>query len=152
LVVVACGASAAVGYWFGFRDAWPLGIAAELLPRGSMAVYLLKGLGAGKQGGVIVSLEADVDSGLIWGHEILGHPMCRAWGPIWDLNVCPEYEQYVREAADYRKLHPSPFKPDAFDVVPKGQEEDREVYRDLAKGTRANKAKIDAMIEHYGKK
>src|SRR4051812_35094745 len=62
LVVVACGASAAVGYWFGFRDAWPLGIAAELLPRGSMAVHLLKGVRAGKQGGVIVSLEADVDS------------------------------------------------------------------------------------------
>jgi len=151
-VILACGVSAALGYWFGVRQAWTLGLAADFLPRGSIATYQLQLLRSGKPENVITGLEGDVDNGLVWGYEVLNHPMRDLWRPIWGFEIYPEYEQYVVRMARYRKQYPSPFKPDAFDVVPPGKEEHREFYKELAIGARENKAKVDAMVERYATK
>jgi transcription termination factor NusB len=151
-VLLACGASAGLGYWYGMRQGWHLGIAADFMPRGAIAIYQLGLLKAGKPDNVIIGLESDVDNGLTWGHEILQHPMREVWRPLWGFEVYPEYEKYVVRMARYRKEHPSPFKPDAFDTVPPGKEQHREFYKELAKGARENKAKIDAMVERYATK
>ena len=151
-VILACCLSAAFGYWFGVRQVWSLGVAADFLPRGSVAAYQLQLLRSGKPDNVITGLEGDVDSGLIWAYEVLNHPMRELWKPLWGFEVYPEYEKYVVRMAGYRKLHPSPFKPDAFDIVPPGKEEHRDFYKGLAKGARENKAKVDAMVERYATK
>ena len=143
---------AALGYWFGVRQAWSLGVAADFLPRGSIAAYQLQLLRSGKPDNVITGLEGDVDNGLVWGYEVLNHPMRELWKPLWGFEVYPEYEQYVVRMVRYRKHHASPFKPDAFDAVPPGKEEHREFYKDLAKGAREHKAKVDAMVERYATK
>src|SRR5258708_5157343 len=151
-VLVACGASAGLGYWYGVRQGWDLGIAADSMPRGDMATYHLGVLQAGKPRTVIIALESDVDVGLIWGDEILQHPMRELWRPLWGFEVYPEYEKYVVRMAKYRKEHPSPFKADAFDTVPRGSEQQWEMNREVAEGLRQNKAKIDAMVERYATK
>jgi hypothetical protein len=152
LAVVACVASAAVGYWFGFREALTFGVAADFLPRGVIATYHLKALRAGKPDNVLTGLEFDVDNGLIWGHELFRHPLRHLMGPLWGFEFYPEYEKYAVRLADYRKEHPSLTKPDMFDNVPPDKEQYRESYRELAQGTRENIAKINGMVERYATK
>src|SRR6185436_20609151 len=89
-VILACGVSAALGYWFGVRQAWTLGLAADFLPRGSIATYQLQLLRSGKPENVITGLEGDVDNGLVWGYEVLNHPMRDLWRPIWGFEIYPE--------------------------------------------------------------
>lgn len=106
-----------------------------------MATKFLGVLQAGKPGTVIIALESDVDMGLIWGDEILRHPMRELWRPLWGFEVYPEYEKFVVRMAKYRKEHPSPLKAEAW-----------ESNREIAQGLRQNKAKIDATVERYATK
>lgn len=55
-----CAASASAGYWYGFREAWLLGAAADFLPRGVIATQQLKALAAGKTDFVSIGLESSV--------------------------------------------------------------------------------------------
>lgn len=150
--VVSCVASGAAGYWFGFREALPLGVTADFLPRGVIATGHLKALRSGKPENVILKLEYDVDNGLIWGHELFQHPLRNLMVPIWGFNFYPEYEDFAVRLANYRKKHPSLMKPDAFDNLRPNKEQYREVYRELAHGTRENIAKINSMVERYATK
>ena len=149
--VVSCVASGA-GYWFGFREAFPLGVTAEFLPRGVIATGHLKALRSRKPGNVILKLEYDVDNGLIWGHELFQHPLRNLMSPLWGFNFSPEYEDFAVRLANYRKKHPSLMKPDAFDNLPPDKEQYREVYRELAHATREKIVKIDSMVERYATK
>ena len=150
--LISCAGSGAAGYWFGFREALPLGVAADFLPRGVIATGHLKALGTGKHENMITMLEYDVDNGLIWGHDLFQHPLRRLVRPLWGFEFYPEYEQYAVRLANYRKEHPSLMKPDAFDNVPPEKEQYREFYRELAVGTRENIAKINSMVERYATK
>jgi hypothetical protein len=150
--VVSCVGSGVAGYWFGFREALPLGVAADFLPRGVIATGHLKAFRTGKHENMITMLEYDVDNGLIWGHELFQHPLRRLMRPLWGFEFYPEYEQYAVRLANYRKEHPSLMKPDAFDSVPPEKEQYREFYRELAVGTRENIAKINSMVERYATK
>jgi len=150
--VASCVVSSAVGYWFGFREALPLGLAADSLPRGVIATQQLKARRSEKPQNVIIGLEYDVDMGLIWGHELFHHPLRHVLGPLWGFEFYPEYEKYAVRLADYRRVHPSLSKPDMFDNVPPNKEQYREFYRELAQGTRENIAKINTMVERYATK
>jgi hypothetical protein len=151
-LVVASAISALVGYSFGFRQAWSLGVAADALPRGVIASQQLKALKAGKLDFVSVGLESDVDNGLIWGYEVLHHPMRDLLGPLSGASVYPEYEKYATRLADYRKLYPSQLKQDTFDTVPPGKEEYTAYYRELARGAREGVERINWMVERYASK
>lgn len=150
--VGSCVVSGAVGYWFGFREALPLGVAADFLPRGVIATGHLKSLRTGQAENVILMLEYDVDNALILGHELFRHPLRKLLGPLWGLDFDPLYESYAVRLANYRKEHPSLMKPDAFDNVPPDKEQYREFYRELAYGTRENIAKVNSMVERYATK
>jgi len=150
--ILVCVLSAAAGFWFGFREAFSLGVAADFLPRGSIAVAQLNALGAGKPENVVTGLEFDVDNGLIWGNEVFHHPLRNYLGPVWGFNIYPDYEKYATRLADYRKAHPSPMKADAFDKVPPDKVQYREFYRDLAQGARENIATVNSMVERYATK
>jgi hypothetical protein len=108
VVIAVCAASAAGGYWLGFRDAWTLGVAADRLPRGAAAVAHLRTIQAGSTENLKAALEFDVDSGLVWGYEVLGHPMRPLWSSLWGFDVGPELDRFAVRLADHRKDHRSP--------------------------------------------
>jgi hypothetical protein len=97
-------------------------------------------------------LEFDIDTGLLWGHELFDHPLRNLVNPIWGFNFYPEYEKYAVQLANYRKTHPTLMKPDMFDQVPSGKEENREEYREMATVTRENIKKVNRMVERYATK
>jgi hypothetical protein len=152
LVIAASLVSAGVGFWFGFREALPLGVAADFMPRGTIAARHLAALRAGNTQNLATSLEFEVDNGLIWGHDVLNHPLRHLWNPLWGWNVYPEFEQYAVRLANYRKDHPSLMKADAFDKAPADRPDLVEAYKDLALGARETTAKLNLMIERYATK
>lgn len=147
---LACAASAAAGYWFGFREAYILGIVADSMPRGSIAVAELKEIRSGKTQNLVTALEFDVDSGLISGYDYVRHPLRDYLGPVWGFGM--DYQRYATRLADYRKEHASPMKPDIFDTVPPGKEEAREYFEELARGARESVRKRNSMVEQYATK
>lgn len=148
-LVLSCTASGAAGFWFGFREGLPFGLAADSLPRAVNAAGHLTELRAGKTANVMLMLEYDIDNGLIAGYDIVEHPLRGLLGPVWGFNIYPEYNKYVIRLANYRKEYPSLLKSDASDIVPQGKEQDREFYSDVAKGNRENVGKINIMVERY---
>jgi hypothetical protein len=58
--------SALAGYWLGFRQAWDLSLMASAPVRGSLAVAHLKSLDDDRLDNVRATLNADIDSGLVW--------------------------------------------------------------------------------------
>jgi hypothetical protein len=150
--LAGCTVAAAAGFWWGFREAWSLGVAADFLPRGVIASQQLKALEVGKTDFVAIGLESDVDNGLIWGYDLFHQPLRPILDPLSGYNVYPEYEKYAVRLADYRKDHPSRFKQDMFDTVPPGKGQYRHFYADLAQGARESVTKMNAMVERYATK
>jgi hypothetical protein len=107
------------------------------LPRGVVAAQHLRALEAGKTDNIAISLEFDVDNGLVWGYEILEHPMRPLWGPLWGFDVGPQLEQYATRLADYRRDHPSLMRAGTKDEDPQGVEINR---------------RLSAMVERYATK
>ncbi len=152
ILVICCGLSGAIGYWFGFREAWNLGVIADFLPRGAISSHQLNALRVGKQENVIIGLESDVDMGLIYGDTLFNHPLRNLLNPVWGFSVYPEYEEYAVRLANYRKKHPTFMKPDMFDKVPQDKPELNDFYKDLQKGVRENIIIINNMTEKYANK
>jgi hypothetical protein len=152
LLVVACGASSAAGYWVGFREAWTLGVAVDNLPRGARSVAHLQALQAGRLRPVTLGLEFDVDNGLMWGYEVVNHPLRGLWEPLWGLDILPRYEQHLVRMADYRRAHPSSMRAEMFQAPPDSRPDLRESYVDFARGARAVVARRDEMVERYATK
>ena len=152
LVSAVSLASGMVGYWLGFRQALPLGVAADFMPRGTIAAQQLEAMRAGRTERVATALEFDVDNGLIWGYDVVNHPLRRLWKPVWGWDVYPDYEQYAVRLATYRKQHPPLMKPDVFDTVPADRPDLADAYKDLAQGARESTRKLNWMIEHYAGK
>jgi hypothetical protein len=150
-LVVAYIASAGTGYWFGFREGWWLGRLDDELPRGTIALAQLKAVKAGESNLLETDLEFEIDDGLLGAHELMNHPLRNALEPIWGLG-CSDCGQYVVRLSNYRKLNPSLMKPDMFDVVPPGKEQDREWYQDVAHGVRENLTIINSMVDQYASK
>jgi hypothetical protein len=82
ILVICCGFSGATGYWFGFKEAWNLGVTVDFLPRGAIASHHLNALRAGKQENVISGFEFDVDNGLIFGTRLFNHPLRNLLGIV----------------------------------------------------------------------
>jgi hypothetical protein len=120
LLIVASAASAAGGFWLGFREAWTLSAAADLMPRAARSVKHLEAIHAGNLRPVVLGLEFDVDNALVWGYEVMNHPLRELWQPLWAIDVYPGYERYLGELADYRLGHPSSTRADMFASAPDG--------------------------------
>jgi hypothetical protein len=151
-VILACGASAAAGFWLGFREAWTLGVAADLLPRGARSVAQLEAVQAGRIRPVTLGLEFDVDNGLSWGYVLVNHPLRDLWRPLWGLEVLPGYERYLTRLADYRRDHPSSTRGDMFSGAPQSRPDAQESQREFARFERELVARRDRMVERYATK
>ena len=149
LLVVACSVSAAAGFWAGFREAWALGSAVDLLPRAARSVTHLEALERGNLRPVRLGLEFDVDSGLLWAYELTRHPMRDLWGPLWGLDVYPAYERYITRLADYRRDHPSSTRADMFANAPESRPDSQEALRDFNRSAREVAARRDEVVQRY---
>ena len=149
-ILLTCLLSAAGGFWFGFREGLPLGLMADNLPRGAIAMQQLAALRSGKTQNLATELEFNVDDGLVWGYDVFNHPLRPLFGPVWGFNVYPDYEKYAVRLADYRKEHPSPMKKDFLNNVPQDSEQDKATYAGLAEGARLYESKLNAMVQRYG--
>jgi len=151
-IFMACLLSAAAGFWFGFREALPLGLMADMLPRGTIAIQQLAALRSGKTQNLATALEFDVDEGLVWGYDLFNSPMRPLFSPLWGFDVYPGYEKYAVRLANYRKVHPSPHTSDFLQNVPKGTKEEKANYAELAEGARLYEFKLNAMVKRYATK
>lgn len=152
LLAVACSTAAAAGYWVGFREAWTLGVAADLVPRGVRSVAHLEALEAGKLRPVRLGLEFDVDNGLIWGDEVMSHPLRGLWAPLWGLDVYPQYERHLTRLADYRKAHPSGTRSEMFESAPQSRPDLQDSAREFARNAREVAARRDLIVRRYATK
>jgi hypothetical protein len=148
-VLLGCLLSAAGGFWFGFREGLPLGLMADSLPRGAIAMQQLAALRSGKTQNLATALEFNVDDGLVWGYDVFNHPLRPLFGPVWAFNVYPEYEKYAVRLADYRREHPSPMKNEFLENLPRDSEQDRANYAALSEGARLHEMKLNAMVQRY---
>ena len=152
LLVVTCGASAAAGFWEGYREGWIFGSAVDNLPRSARSVKHLEMIHAGNLRPVVLALEFDVDNGLMWGYEVVNHPLRDLWGPVWGFEVYPGYEGYLTRLADYRKEHPSSTRADMFATAPQSRPDLQEALRDFSRSAREVAIRRDAMVERYASK
>jgi hypothetical protein len=152
LVVVACVVSAGTGFWFGFREALSLGVAAESLPRGVLATSHLRILRSGHTETIVTSLEYDVDRGLVWGYDVLNHPLRTLFVPLWSYDAYPKYEKYAVQLANHRKNHPSPTKSEDFKKLMREFEQDKAKYGELTENARIYQLRLNSMVERYGSK
>ena len=151
-IFLACLLSAAGGFWVGFREALPLGVMADRLPRGSMAIQQIEALHAGKTQNLDTALEFDVDEGLVWGYDLFNSPLRPLFSPLWGFDVYPSYEQYAVRLANYRKEHPSPHTTEFLQYIPKESAEEKANYAELAEGARLYEFKLNAMVTRYATK
>jgi hypothetical protein len=154
IVVVFAGVciSAAVGFWFGFREALPLGVKIDRLPQGAIAVQQLNALRVGNTQNLATALEFNVDEGLVWSYDVFNHPLRGFLGPLWGLNL-PDYEKYATRLADYRKQHRSPMPTEPVEHKPLDNPEDEAQFQALMRyGTELHHFKLQAMIERYATK
>jgi hypothetical protein len=149
LLIVASAASAAGGFWLGFREAWTLSAAADLMPRAARSVKHLEAIHAGNLRPVVLGLEFDVDNALVWGYEVMNHPLRELWQPLWAIDVYPGYERYLGELADYRLGHPSSTRADMFASAPEGRPDLQDALRDFSRNAREVAARRDAMVRRY---
>jgi hypothetical protein len=152
LLVLACVSSGAVGFWFGFREALPLGLTAETLPRGVLATLHLKQLRSGHTETTVSALEYEVDSGLVRGSDVLDHPLRTLFTPLWGYDVYPKYEKYAVRLADHRKEHPSPTESEDFKKLMRSLERDKTKHGELLENARLYDLKLNAMVERYASK
>ena len=151
-IFLACLLSAAGGFWLGFREALPLGLMADNLPRGVIAVQQLAALRFGKTQNLATALEFNVDQGLVWGYDLFNHPLRPLFRPFWDFDVYPDYEKYAARLADYRRGHPSPMNRDFLQYLPKESEDDKATYAEFLEGARSYEFKLNAMVKRYASK
>jgi hypothetical protein len=149
LLVLACSVAATAGYWAGFREAWTLGTAVDTLPRGARSVAHLEALHAGKLRPVLLGLEFDVDNGLVWGYEVMSHPLRELWAPLWGLEIYPGYERHLTRLANYRREHPSSTRSEMFESAPESRPDLRDAVRDFSRSAREVAARRDEMVERY---
>ena len=151
-ILVMCLLSVAGGFWFGFREALSLGVMADSLPRGSIAIQQLAALRAGKTQNLATALEFNVDEGLIWGYDLFNHPLRPLFRPLWGFDVFPDYEKYAVRLANYRKEHPSPHTTEYLKYLPRETTKERANYAELAEGARVYEFKLNAMVKRYASK
>src|ERR1700752_1040984 len=106
--LLLASAAAAGGYWLGFRHGSRLGLMADAAPRGAVAIGNLRLLEKGQTDSVRFYLESEVDSGLMWWHELDRFPLRGALNTLTGGDVIQGDEQCVPSLASYRREHPSP--------------------------------------------
>ena len=150
--VVAAAGAASAGYWAGFREAWAMGVRADAAPRGAIAIFQLRAIEAGRINDVKVGLEHDIDMGLIHWHDLSGSSVSVLINFLSGTEVIPDYEQYVRRLAIYRKKHKSALSDPEMEkaLLDSASKVSPETVSDLKEGGERARRALDAMVKKYG--
>jgi hypothetical protein len=144
-------ASAAGGYWLGFRHAWDRGLMADAPVRGALAMHYLRALEMNRIDNLRVSFEANIDSGLMLWAMLEEYPLFGIINGLSGDEVSPELEKYVRRIATYRKSHESPLRNPTViaKMLAQVRESDPDFAEDLEVSGREGDAAMDRMIDKY---
>jgi hypothetical protein len=151
ILLIVAVVSAFAGYWVGFRQAWDLSLMANAPVRGSIAVAHLKSLDNNRLGNVRATLDADIDTGLVWWSELEESPLSGALNLLSGEKVLPDRLQYVRRVASYRKTHSSPLSdPKVVGAMLESvREDDPELAKQMVEGGRESEAAMALMMKKY---
>lgn len=150
-VVVALALAVCGGYWLGFRHAWSLGLQAEAPVRATLAIGQLRLLEQGRFSDLRTFYESDIDSGLMWWAQLEDDPRYRLLNVLSGHDVVPQYEQYVKRVAAYRKSNKSPLRDPALveSMLKSAREANPAFARDIEEGGRELEQAIDRMVKKY---
>jgi hypothetical protein len=150
--LLLASAAAVGGYWWGFRDGSRLGLMADAAPRGAVAIGNLRLLEKDQTDSVRFYLESEVDSALMWWHELDRFPLRRALNILSGGDVIPGDEKYVRRLATYRREHPSPLDDPSLNqrMLEDVAAADPSMAKELQEGERKRRQAIRDMIQKYG--
>ena len=100
-----------------------------------------------------VGLEHDIDMGLILWHDLSTSHARPFINALSGANVLPEYEQYVRRLASYRRTHKSSLSDPAStkSLIENAAKVSPEFAEEMKTGSEAARRTLDAMVEKYGK-
>ena len=152
LVTIAIGAAALlVGFWFGFRHGWQMGLMAEAAPRGVVGMQLGQRLDADHGEEAKYYFESQIDAGLMFWHDLSDSPLAPYLDRLTGSDVFPEYEKYIRRLAAYRKGHPSPLWDPAMDAEVNANmaKHDPGMAKNFAEASRDAKKTMDEVVEKY---
>jgi hypothetical protein len=95
--------------------------------------------------------ESDIDSGLVWWAQLEDDRTYRLLNVLSGHAVVPQYEQYVKRAATYRKSNKSPLRDPTLveSMLKSAREADPAFARDLEDGGREVEQAIDRMVKKY---
>lgn len=144
--IAACG-----GYWLGFREAWSMGLRADAAPKGAVAIAHLRLIESGRLNDVKFALESDIDTGLVLWHDLYSSPLRPAINALSGIDVFPEYEQYVRRLASYRKANKSPLSDPKLteSMISSAGKHNPAFARELAQSKESADRAIDEMVKKY---
>jgi hypothetical protein len=148
-VLLLTSAATVGGYWLGFRHGCRLGLMADAAPRGAVAIGNIRLLDKGQTDSVRFYLESELDSGLMWWHELDRFPLRRALNTLSGGDVIPGDEMYVRRLAIYRKEHPSPLEDPKLNQEMLEHIPDPSVVKNMEEGDRAKRQAIKEMLQKY---
>ena len=151
-VLITASAAALAGYCLGFREAWVMGLRADAAPRGVLAISQLQSIEQGRIDDVRALLESDIDSGLVLWYDLSRSPLHPAINTLSGTEVFPEYEQYIRRLAAYRKAHRSSLSDPAKvqSMLETAAKTNPEFARELKQGNERAVRAIDTLVKKYG--
>ena len=125
---------------------------ADAPVRGSLAIGHLRLLEQGRVADLRTFYESDIDSGLTWWAQLEADPTYRLLNILSGHDVVPDYEQYVKRIAVYRKANKSPLRDPALvaSMLKSARDRDPAFARELEEGGRESERAIDRMVEKYG--
>ena len=152
LLMAVALVSAAAGYGLGFRQAWGRSLMADATVRSNIAIGNLRAIEVGRLDDVKISLEAEVDSGLMWWAQLEQFPWS-ALNLLSGQSVHPDFLRYVERAATYRKTHASPLSdPELIkEMLDSVRTANPEFADELVESGKQKDAAIALMIQKYAK-
>jgi hypothetical protein len=149
VVLLLASAAAVGGYWLGFRHGARLGLMANAVTSGAVAVGNLRLFEKGQPESVRFYLESEVDTGLMWWPDLERTPLLNV---LLGSDVIPGYEKYIRMLATYRKVHPSPLDDPGLNqqMIGRIQEQDPSMATELEEGERMRREAIQEVLRKYG--
>jgi hypothetical protein len=151
-ILVVCATIAACGgYWLGFREAWGMGIRADAAPKGVIAIGNLRLIESGRTNDLKFALESEIDTGLMLWHDLSASPLRPVMNPLSGIEIFPDYEQYVRKLAAYRKANKSPLSDPKLteSLISNARKHDPALARELEQSKHSAERAIDEVVKKY---
>jgi hypothetical protein len=131
-------------YVLGFRQGWHYGLLSDSVPQGALALGLVQGVTAGKTESVLLTLESQVDRGLLMASEIESGPGFALIDALSGRELALQQRDYLRRLAAYRKTTPSPIDyGNAATAIAGGAESE------LGRQTREAEVLLREMVERH---